>query len=61
LKKGHYLDDTSVGERMILKGTLRKKSGTLWTGFQVAQCRDRWRDLTKTAMKLRIPLKVGNF
>ena len=59
LRVGDHLEDPSIDERIILKRILQKwDGGTDW--IDLAQGRDKWRDLVNAAMNLHIPQYTGN-
>jgi hypothetical protein len=54
------LEDPGVEGRIILKWIFeRLDGGADW--IDLAQDRDRWRDVVYTVMKLRVPQIAGNF
>jgi hypothetical protein len=52
--------DPDVDGRITLKRIFKKWDGA-WTGFELAQDRDRWRALVNAVMNLRVPKNAGNF
>ena len=55
----NHLKDPGVGGTMILRWNFTKWEGGMdWT--DLAQDRDRWRDLVNAEMNLRIPQNVVN-
>jgi len=54
LREGAHLEDASVDGRIILKWIFKKWDGCMdW--FDLAQDRERWRELVNVAMNLRVP------
>jgi hypothetical protein len=46
---------------IILKWILEIQDGVVWTDSDLAQDRDQWRALVKTAMNLRFSQNAGKF
>jgi hypothetical protein len=60
LREGDHLKDLSVDGNIILKWIFERLDGDMnW--INLAQDRDRWRDLVNAVMNLRVPLNAGNF
>ena len=60
LRAGDYLKDPSVDGRIILKWICERLDGCMdW--INLAQDRDRWRDLVNVVMNFQVPENAGNF
>jgi hypothetical protein len=56
----NHLEDPGVDGTMILKWILEKWNGGIdW--IELAQDRDRWRDLVNAVMNFRVSENAGNF
>jgi hypothetical protein len=53
------LEEPGINERIILSWILRKWDGMAW--IDVAQDRDRWRELGNTAVTLQVFIKCVEF
>jgi hypothetical protein len=47
--------NTQIDGRIILRRIFRKWDVGLWTGFKLAQGRDRWKALVNAVMNFRVP------
>ena len=54
LREGDGLEDPGIEERIILKLILEKWDGSMEC-INLAQDKDRWRDLVNAVMTLRVP------
>jgi hypothetical protein len=52
---GNHLEDPGVDGRIILKWTCERLDGGGMDWINLAQNRDRWRDLVNAVMNLRVP------
>jgi hypothetical protein len=58
-REGDYLGDPGVDGRIILNWIFREWDGGMnW--IELAQDRDRWRDLVNAVMNLHVPQNAGN-
>jgi hypothetical protein len=55
LRERGHLGNLGVDERIILRWIFVKWDVGVWTGFELAQNRDRWRTLVNAVMNLRVP------
>jgi hypothetical protein len=55
LRERIHWGDPGVDGRIIFRWIIRKWDVGLWTGFELAQDRDRWRALVNAVMNLRVP------
>jgi hypothetical protein len=61
LRERDHLENRGIDGRIILKWIFRKWDVGLWTGFDLAQDRDRWQVLVNVVMNLQVPYNAGNF
>jgi hypothetical protein len=61
LRETDHLADPGIDGRIILKSTFRKWDVGAWTGIELAQGMDRWRELVNAVMNFQIPQNTGNF
>ena len=59
LRERLHLEDTGLGERIILKWVFRKCDIWDMDWIDVAQDRDRWRALVNAVMNFRVPKNAG--
>ena len=61
LKEKDHLGDPSIDERIILRWIFRKWDVGCIDWIELTRDRERWWALVSAVMKLRVPLKCGEF